>query len=255
MNASNHKNLCEEAELHYYDFICGQTRPSVPDLIVEHIGQCQHCRLQIEQLREALSETENQAESGQNRIRAAVTKALQLHFVYTDRYVTCGAARPFLPALSDPNLKIRIPTPITAHLDNCEQCRKDLEKLRKLDLDSGQLLQLAQILTGQPSEGSSIEPADMQRLQKIASQIAAQPESGVVTIYRIDKSAETEVFGESENPYAGLPIRVEVAGSKNRADYKRPAANYRRILKPAIAAAAVILIAVGLLINVPTAGL
>jgi len=157
--------------------------------------------------------------------------------------------------LLDPHLNIRIPTPITVHLDNCEQCREDLETIRKLALDSDRLWQLAHILTGQPSKDSLIGQANiMQKLQKIASQIAERPESGVITTYTIDKSAKTEVSSESGNPYAGFPIRVEVADSKSKVDDEPPATNYRRLLKPAIAAAAVILIALGLLINAPTAG-
>ena len=196
----------------------------------------------------------SQAEPNQKQTTAAITKCLELHLAYIGKHVTCRAARPFLPALLDPHLKIRIPTPITAHLDNCEQCCEDLEAIRKLDLDRNRLWQLAQILTGQPTEDSSIEQADMQQLQEMASQIAEQPESGVVTTYTIDKSAKTEVSSESNNPYASFPVRVEVVGSKSKAYDKPPASNYKRMLKPAIAVAAAILIAVGLLINAPTAG-
>ncbi len=351
MNALNYNSLCEEAELHYYDFICDETRPSVPDLIIEHIEQCQHCRQQIKQLKKILSETENQGELGQTRL--AVTKFLELHFVYIGKYVTCRAVRPFLPGLSDPAVEIKIPTPITVHLDNCQQCRNDQETIRKLDLNQKQLWRLGQLLADSTEENAAgcqqgrqaaasvaamdwsgldaevlkhlctcpvcrdllreqrqdicdslpeydqspefpcesvlapeifdycfpygIDPAadeyarfrtalvshlrscrqclaKMQQLHRTISEIAEQLESDVVTIYTIDKSAKTEVPGESDNPYAGFPVRVEVADIKSKADDEPPATNYRRMLKPAIAAAAVILIAVGLLINAPTAG-
>ena len=87
MNALNYNSLCQEAQLHYYDFICDETHSSVPDSITDHIEQCQHCRQQIKQLEEVLSQTEDQAISGQDQTRVAITKWLELHLVYIDKHV------------------------------------------------------------------------------------------------------------------------------------------------------------------------
>ena len=261
--------MCKEAEQYYYDFICNESRQLIPNSIVNHIEQCQACRQHIEQLKKILSETEDQSESGQKQTTAAITKCLELHFVYIGKHVTCREVRPFLPALLDPHLKIRIPTPITVHRDNCKQCREDLETIRKLHLDRDQLWQLAQILTGQLIEDSSIEQAKMQQLNKIASQIAEQPESDTVTIYNIDKSAKSEDTWASDELYGDFPIKVEVINREDEVIAKQPAStfdftvalkqrisarNLKSLLKPAIAAAAVILIGVTLLLNTPTAG-
>ena len=237
MNSLDHNNLCKEAESHYYDLICDQNHLSVPDLIIKHIQQCQHCAQRIEQLKKMLSETTEHDESGRNRV--AVNKCLELHFAYTGEQVTCQAVRPFLPALLDAAVEIKIPTPVTLHLDNCEQCRQDMEIIQKLNLDRKQLWELAQILTGQSSGQDN-----MQKLQDIALRITKRPESGVVTTYEIDESTEAEVSVEPGFGSAVASDRLKVKHHRRIL--------IARILKSAIAAAAVILIAVGLLVNVPS---
>ena len=268
MNRLNNHHLCKKAEVYYYDFVCDESHRSVPENVIGHIEQCQICQHQINQLKEALLQMEGQGGSKQKQTRAAVNKWLELHLSYIGKRVTCGAVRPFLPGLLDTEVEIKIPTPITAHLDKCRECRKDLESIQKLNLNRDQLWQLGQILTGEMSEDLSVEPAKPQYLQKIASQIAERPESGIVTIYHLDETAKAEVSSESNDIYAGFPIRVEAVDSDDGTDKNRmpsvisisallkrkiPAINYKSLLKPTIVAAAV-LIAFTLLINVPTAG-
>jgi hypothetical protein len=53
--------------------------------------------------------------------------------------------KPFLPGMLDQDLAIRIPTPITAHLDNCKECSEDLESIRKLALSRKNLCHLSQL--------------------------------------------------------------------------------------------------------------
>ena len=142
MNIQNHK-LCEKAKLYYYDYLCDDSCSPIPQSISKHIEDCQHCQKQINLLKVALSQKACvESESGQDS--SAVTTMLQLHFAYIGERVTCETVRPFLPCLLDPALEIRIPTPITAHLDNCRQCAEDLNEIRKLNLNSTQLYRLSQ---------------------------------------------------------------------------------------------------------------
>jgi hypothetical protein len=75
---------------------------------------------------------------------------LRLHFEYLDQYVTCGRVKPFLAALAMPSLQIKIPTPITVHLDHCAQCAQDLQTLKNLSLETGQLARLSRLLGESP---------------------------------------------------------------------------------------------------------
>lgn len=132
MVTSNSNLLCSEVEPYYYDFLNSESRRLVPESIIDHIKQCQYCQEQIEELKEVLSQVG--LESEQKQVRTAVTDMLELHLAYIGKRVTCNITRPFLPSLLDPALKIRIPTPITAHLDNCIQCRDILKQSRGLTL-------------------------------------------------------------------------------------------------------------------------
>jgi len=108
--------------------------------------------------------------------------------------------------------------------------------------------------------------AKMQQLHQTIYGIAERAESDIVTIFHIDESAKAEVPYESDDIYAGFPIRVETA---NRAvntgksasiinsgailKHKVSAINPRPLVKAAIAAAAVVLIAAALLLHAPAA--
>jgi hypothetical protein len=146
------KSLCEQSEIYYYDFLHKESRRRVPESILDHIEQCLHCQKQVNQLKEVLSQAEGQVGSQEKQIRTAVTNILELHFAYIGKHVTCQTVRPFLPVLSDPALEIKIPTPITAHLDKCQQCANDLEAIQRLKLNHKQLCRLGQLLAEKPSE-------------------------------------------------------------------------------------------------------
>jgi hypothetical protein len=70
---------------------------------------------------------------------------LKLHFSFVGKGVNCADARPFLPNLLEPTTQIRIPTPITAHIDNCDKCREDSKKLQNLGLSNKQLITLGEL--------------------------------------------------------------------------------------------------------------
>jgi hypothetical protein len=145
MIAPNSNSVCKEAELYYYDFLLGESHESIPQSIIDHITKCQRCQQQLNQLKHVLLQSENHSEPEQTQIRSAITAILKLHFAYIGKPVTCSVVRPFLPALLDPAIDIRIPTPITVHLDRCQQCSEDLETIRKLNLNAKQLRRLSQL--------------------------------------------------------------------------------------------------------------
>ncbi len=367
MIAPNLNLLCGQAKPYYYDFLCNKNRGLIPGSIVSHIRQCEYCQEQVNQLNDVLSEPKDDAEPEQRQVGSAATAMLKLHLAYIGERVTCETVRPFLPGLLDIALEIRIPTPITTHLDNCRQCAKDLETIRRLNLNRKQLHRLSQLFAGEsplhsetcsemgeiaqsvaamyfggitagvlkhlckcpvcrdslyrerqkicdslseygqswefPCESVSatdifdyvvpygLDPANdqyakfrgslsshlgscttclgkMQELHRTIYSIADRAESEVVTIYHIDESAKAQSLGESGEPYAGFPIRVEIAGSENRLDVEQPRATIdfaaslkqrvsalkvKPLLGTGLAAAAVILIGLVFLLNAPSA--
>ncbi len=366
MIAPNPNLLCKQAVLYYYDFLCDESRALIPESVVNHVEQCQHCREQISKLKAALSQADD-LESEQGQVRSAVTAMLKLHFDYIGKPVTCNIVKPFLPCLLDPALEIRIPTPIITHLHNCQECSEDLDIIRSLSLSRKQLCRLSQLFAekptgndiscskardaipaavsmvfsgidsevlkhlckcpvcrgllykkrqkicdslpedsqslGFPCESVSstdifdyvvpygIDPAKdqyakfrksltshvttcptclakMQTLHETIYYIAERPDSDVVTIYHIDESAKAEARSESDEIYAGFPIRVETANREDEVNTGRSAStiafgaalkekvsamNLKSLAKTAVAAAAIILIAVALFLSTQTA--
>ena len=153
MIAPNYNPLCGEAKLYYYDFLHDESRELIPESILNHIEQCQHCHEKTDQLKVGLSQTDG-IEPEQGQVSSAITTMLKLHFAYIGKPVTCKTVRPFLPGLLDPALEIRIPTPITTHLDNCQKCREDLDIIRRLNLNRKQLCRLSQFLAEKPGDDS-----------------------------------------------------------------------------------------------------
>ena len=260
MNTQNHE-LCEEAKLYYYDCLCDESSELITKSIRSHIEQCPNCQEQINQLKAALSQKECIG-SEQRQDRSAVTTMLQLHFAYIAEHVTCETARPFLPGLLDPAIEIRIPTPITVHLDNCPKCAEDLKAIQMLNLNSIQLYGLSQFF----AKGPSRDTTEFPDMPAAVTAMAQRADSEVATIYHVDESAKTRKLGKSDDLYAGFPISVEIIHSEDKV--KRPvstvnfahalkekvsAMNLRPFFKIGVAAAAVILIGFAMLLNTPAA--
>jgi len=368
MIAPNPKLLCNQAESYYYDFLRKETIKLIPESIVSHINHCATCQEQINQLRAVLIKSEEHLESDQREVSSAVTEMLKLHFAYIGKPVTCDIVKPFLPGLLDTALEIRIPTPITTHLDKCRQCSEDLEAIRKLSLSRKQLRRLSQLFAEKPAgsnincteaqsaipsvvsivfnetnaiilkhlcicpdcrgllyqrremalrglpktniaKGRSlcnkisardffdyvvpygIDPANdqyakfresltshlrtcpmclakMQQLHDTVFAIVERPESEVVTVYHIDESAKAKAVCETEELYAGFPIRVEAMEQKDEVKDEQPAPafniasalkqkvstiNRKLTVKTIATVAAVILIGFALLLNITSA--
>ena len=150
MIASNSNSMCEQAQGYYYDYLCGRGQECIPAEILDHIDQCRFCQTEVNRLKIELSRVEDDAgQSTEQKNFVAVTN-LKLHFDYIGALVTCETVRPFLPSLADPTLEVGVPTPITVHLDKCQQCSDDLETIRQLKLTYKQLCRLGQLFAEEP---------------------------------------------------------------------------------------------------------
>ncbi len=159
MIAFNFNPLCKEAELYYYDFLSAESQESVPEYIIDHINNCRYCCEQINQLKDILSQVEDYPHLEQKHINPAAITWLKLHFAYIGKPVNCETAKPFLPGFLEPALEVKIPTPITVHLDNCRQCREDLEAIRKLNLNGKQLYRLSRLFAEKNEDNISCSRA------------------------------------------------------------------------------------------------
>src|SRR4030043_179301 len=171
MIAYNFNPLCKQAEPYYYDFLCGKGTESIPELIIDHINQCQYCRVKMNQLKSVISEVENYSDLEQKQVDLSAIAWLKLHFAYTGKQVTCKTVRPFLPGFLEPALEIKVPTPITAHLDNCQQCLEDLEAIRQMNLSYKQLYRLSQLFAEKDNKDDISCPKAQAAISTVVSMV------------------------------------------------------------------------------------
>jgi hypothetical protein len=145
MIAPNYNKFCAEAERHYFDLLRDEAERPVPSEIIDHIMGCLYCREQMSRLEAMLTECKEHPQTHTTQSQMATAAILKLHFSFVGKPVNCADARPFLPNLLAPTTQIRIPTPITAHIDNCDQCKEDSKKLQNLGLSQKQLITLSQL--------------------------------------------------------------------------------------------------------------
>lgn len=201
MIAPGFSSLCKQAELYYYDFIFDESHKSIPKFIIDHLEQCQHCQEQTTQLnRVLLLQTEGYIESEQRKTRCAVTMMLKLHFAYIGEPVTCQIVKPFLPNPSE----IKIPTPITTHIDNCPQCSEDLEAIRKLNLSHKQLHRLSQLF-GDNSTENNVTCAEAQKaIPSVVSMVFSKIDSKVLKHLCTCPDCSEMIYRHRENTLNGL---------------------------------------------------
>jgi hypothetical protein len=145
MVAPKDNSICEQARAFYYDYLCGRGEESIPPEVFSHLCQCSFCKAEVNRLKVELKRTEEDVVRSVKESASIAITNLKLHFAYIGALVNCRTARPFLPSLADPALEIGVPTPITAHLDKCQQCSEDLEQIRQLKLTHKQLCRLGQL--------------------------------------------------------------------------------------------------------------
>jgi hypothetical protein len=220
MVAFNQYSLCRDAEAYYFNLLMEVEQGAIPPNIADHIRECRHCCSRVEQLRNILANRPSNCEA--SRANASIDTVLKLHFAYLGHPVNCKTVKPFIPTLLDPMLEVRIPTPITVHLDHCQSCSEDLEKIRELNLSRTQLFELSRMLADKTKDSCINSPS----VQTTASEIADRPESGVVTVCNTTQSQDAAALSDShyEGLYSGFPIRVEVSGLQDVAAKKEPTA-------------------------------
>lgn len=262
MISHNPCSNCVDARIYYYDFLSEQTRVGIPGATLEHIIQCSHCQNEVDRLKALFERVDSRISSEQSRRDSAITVLLKLHFAYIGEPVKCNTVKPFLASLADPVLQIRTRTPITVHLDECLACRDDLQNLRDMHLTHEQLCHLGRLLADK-----STEDAMSCSQAQVVCDIARRPDSGVITCLTFREQPDTGAEAGSNDIFADRRIKVKVLNPKKLTDVVHtdtrpdaasagrkqtiPVVNLRRYLKPAIAAAAVILIALGLFFSTP----
>jgi hypothetical protein len=141
---------CTSARLYYYDFLSKETREGIPHGALQHIKKCRKCQTEAARLKDLLVQADEIFETEQNHKDSAISTLLRLHFEYIGEPVKCDTVKPFLASLADPVLQIRIPTPITTHINKCKACRDDMQTLLDLHLPHKYLCRLGQILAEKP---------------------------------------------------------------------------------------------------------
>lgn len=152
MVAFDGSESCQRAEAYYHDYLQDPRNPSVPQSVIAHIEECIYCQSRVRTLGEALCEVDSRDWSALLERDSQVIAELRSHFEYLDELLACAQVKPFLCSLVSPSMRIRIPTPITVHLDQCAPCADDLESLRQLDLGADQLVRLGRLFGESPQD-------------------------------------------------------------------------------------------------------
>ncbi|MHC4640225.1 MAG: hypothetical protein ACYS32_01175 [Planctomycetota bacterium] len=145
MIAANPNSSCEQAKSYYYQYLSGDTKECIPTQMLGHIDGCHSCQADIRRLKDILTEEEEHDSGSASQATVVATTYLRLHFSYIGAFVNCNTLKLFLPSLAIPALEVSVPTPITVHLEKCQQCASDLEAIRQLKLSDKQLTRLAQL--------------------------------------------------------------------------------------------------------------
>ncbi len=130
---------CEDFRPYYFEYLTDAS--SVPDDVTAHLSQCTQCQAEMDRLRNALDQ------KPQNHNPEA--EFLKLHYQLLDQWVSCDKIKPLLPSLLAVNFSGRNATPVTAHLEKCDQCQKNLDELAALELTFPQLMKASRYLASE----------------------------------------------------------------------------------------------------------
>lgn len=139
----NRENYCQESEIYYLDHI-NNDLDEIPQDILKHISDCVHCQKQINNLSENLQDMEHISEFEAENLNKILNE-LQEHSSYIGKEVRCSNVKPFLPLLACTSLQISALTPITAHIEKCEDCRNNLQTIKEFDLSQENLILLKKL--------------------------------------------------------------------------------------------------------------
>jgi len=141
--SGNGEGHCLEAREHYYELLC-RGAGAVPEPIARHVEGCSFCQQEIRRLKDAIGEVDEPSSPSVASAKNAAVETLSRQFELLGEQVRCSHAKPFLPGLAAPSPQIRIPTPITVHVENCPQCAGHLAAIRELNLTAAQLARLGE---------------------------------------------------------------------------------------------------------------
>ncbi|MBM4024237.1 MAG: hypothetical protein FJ280_02370, partial [Planctomycetes bacterium] len=153
MGLSKQNGLHGNAVEWYYG-IMAERGPGVPEAVFRHVWRCLVGRRQTDRLQGAAHGADGEIQGSRSRwlrdarknmMKRDVIDTLSRHFRCLEEQVTCARVRPFLPGLLLPAVRLRIPTPITVHIDQCGECAEDLAVLRDLGLGDEQLERLERL--------------------------------------------------------------------------------------------------------------
>ncbi len=210
MVAPNDNLLCKQAKNFYYNYVMDDGKDEIPVEMIEHMNLCPYCKSGMDEFQSRLAAIgqNDDAESERDEI---TFENLELHYNYINEPVSCNVVKAFLPSLADPALAVHVPTPITAHIDNCKQCADDLEVIHNFGLSHKQLCLLSQFYADSKASNSlkkldeslidSKSQTEIQGFHDKIHGILKRKESNVVTIFKADESVQEG---------ASLPISVEV---------------------------------------------
>ena len=156
MIAADPNSTCEQAKGYYYQYLSGDTKDCVPIQMLGHIDRCSSCQADIRRLKGILTEGEEHDSGSASQTTVVATAYLRLHFSYIGAFVSCNTLKLFLPSLVIPALEVSVPTPITVHLDKCQQCASDLEAIRQLQFSDRQLTRLGQLFAEESRTNTSV---------------------------------------------------------------------------------------------------
>lgn len=174
MRASDDRNPCRDAEAYYYDLM-SHTDADVPEPVRDHVQGCSFCQQRIQHLHETLSGTPDDIDLRGSPTDSEMIETLSRHLMWLGQEVGCRQVRPFLPDLVRLSSKIRIPTPITVHIDQCPPCGDDLTALGELNLTADQLGRLGRLYAA-PVER---DPARCRQVQSAIAGFASVSLTGI----------------------------------------------------------------------------
>lgn len=245
---------CLEAESYYIDYF-QDNKASIPDSISAHIDGCPDCQAEMQWLKDALAKSEEDCPPDtQATLHAAQMK---LHCDLIDQPVRCSIIKSFLPILANPEMSVRISTPVTVHIEACPKCSSDLETLKQLNLSPEQLSTLSLILTQKHSEKTeNIESItdtyfrNTKNSSKAIRRIMDRPDSGIITTFRTEDSSVTSEESYHVEVIQGDALDPSPQSSPDRQLTETHAvAHTQWFFKPVAAAAAILIIAILLFQN------
>ena len=132
------KRMCNRTARYFRDMINPNPARAIPKKIMNHINDCPNCMENLAQFHRSQSSSDLYKDTEHRRGRK-IAEQMERHLELIGVDVDCRMVKEFLPLLADPELKITVPTPITAHLDECKQCTAGYSVLGSLNLNSEQL--------------------------------------------------------------------------------------------------------------------